>query len=128
MMIIRWKRASFSGGTSRRSQGDDFNAVGDDLDLGRWLAALVALLVAPIPRRNRVRICKTTIRNILKEHGFDPGPKRGEGTWDDFIRIHAKTLWACDFISKKVWTMGGLVDYFILLSLRMNPFNSWFVQ
>lgn len=25
------------------------------------------------------KICKTTIRNILLEHVFDPGPKRGEG-------------------------------------------------
>ena len=25
-------------------------------------------------------VCKTTIRTILKEHGFDPGPKRGKGT------------------------------------------------
>ena len=49
------------------------------------------------------KICKTTVRNILLEYGFDPGPKRGEGTWDDFIKIHAKTLWACDFFSKKVW-------------------------
>ena len=61
------------------------------------------------------KICKTTVRNILLEYGFDPGPKRGEGTWDDFIKIHTKTLWACDFFSKKVWTIGGLVEYFVLV-------------
>ena len=67
------------------------------------------------------KICKSTVRNILKEYGFDPGPKRGEGTWSEFINIHAKTLWACDFISKKVWTPGGLVDFFILYMVRGPP-------
>jgi len=47
-------------------------------------------------------------------------PKRGEGTWDEFIRIHAKTLWASDFISKKVWTLGGLVDFFILFFIHVD--------
>jgi putative transposase len=64
------------------------------------------------------KICKTTVRNILLEYGFDPGPKRGEGTWDDFIKIHAKTLWACDFFSNKVWTLGGLIEYFILFFIQ----------
>jgi len=85
-------------------------------------------------------VCKTTIRNILKEHGFNPGPKRGEGTWDDFIRIHAKTLWACDFISKKVWTRGGLVDFLLLFFIHVdtrkvhvagitaNPDRRWMAQ
>ena len=85
-------------------------------------------------------VCKSTVRNILKEHGFDPGPKRGEGTWDDFIRIHAKTLRACDFISKKVWTLGGLVDFFVLFFIHIdtrkihiagitpNPDGRWMAQ
>ena len=25
-----------------------------------------------------------------------------------------ETLWATDFFSKKVWTMGGLVEFFVL--------------
>ncbi len=86
------------------------------------------------------KICKTTVRNILLEHGFDPGPKRGEGTWDDFIKIHAKTLWACDFFSKKVWTFGGLVEYFVLFFIQpstrkvhiagitANPDGVWMAQ
>jgi putative transposase len=58
----------------------------------------------------RNMISGTTIVNILRVNAFDPGPKRGKGTWEEFIRIHAKTLWACDFFSKKVWTTKGLVD------------------
>ena len=34
------------------------------------------------------------MKAILREHGFDLGPKRGAGTWSDFIERHAKTLWA----------------------------------
>ena len=38
-------------------------------------------------------ISRSTISRILKENGFDPGPKRGDGTWHDFVRRHIKTLW-----------------------------------
>ena len=68
----------------------------------------------------RKMISRTSIVNILKENGFDPGPKRGTGTWEDFIRIHAKTLWACDFFSKKVWTTKGLVEYFVLFFIQVG--------
>jgi len=86
------------------------------------------------------KISKSTVRNILKEHGFDPGPKRGKGTWDDFIRIHTHTLWSCDFFSKKVWTLGGLVEYFVLFfvqpgtrkvhiaGMTANPDGAWMAQ
>lgn len=65
-------------------------------------------------------VSKTTVRNILKEAGLDPGPERGKGSWDEFLRIHAQTLWACDFLSKKVWTLGGLVDYFVLVFINIE--------
>jgi hypothetical protein len=61
-----------------------------------------------------LKISKGEVRNILLENGFDPGPRRGEGSWDEFIRMHAKTFWACDFLSKKLWTLGGLVEHFVL--------------
>ena len=52
-------------------------------------------------------LSRNTIKNILKENGLDPAPKRSEDTWDDFIKRHFKTLWACDFFTKTVWTMAG---------------------
>ena len=87
-----------------------------------------------------LKICKGTVRNILLENGFDLGPKRGEGSWDEFIKMHAKTLWACDFFSKKVWTLGGLVEYFVLFFIQpgtrqvhiagitANPDGPWMAQ
>ncbi|MEX0655327.1 MAG: integrase core domain-containing protein [Phycisphaeraceae bacterium] len=63
---------------------------------------------------------RTTVRKILIEAGHDPGPTRGEGTWDEFLKIHAKTLWATDFLSKKVWTLGGLVDYYVIFFIHLE--------
>lgn len=37
-------------------------------------------------------VSRNTVKNILKENGFDPGPQRGHGTWDEFIKIHGHAL------------------------------------
>ena len=86
------------------------------------------------------KISRSTVVNILKENGLDPGPKRGKGTWHDFIHRHAETLWACDFFTKKTWTLGGLVDVYVLFFIHIgtrrvhiagittNPDNAWMVQ
>jgi putative transposase len=63
-------------------------------------------------------ISRTTIRNLLKEAGLEPGPKRGEGTWADFVQRNLQTLWACDFFSQRIWTGSGLVDVFVLFFLH----------
>jgi putative transposase len=66
-------------------------------------------------KKLRIRsVSQATIRRILQEHGFDSGPKRGRGTWHEFIERHIKTLWATDFFTKTVWTLGGSVTYYIL--------------
>ena len=66
------------------------------------------------------QVCRSTVINILKENGLDPGPQRGEGSWDEFLKIHAKTLWACDFLSKKVWTKWGLAEFYILFFVHVG--------
>ena len=52
-------------------------------------------------------LSRNTIKNILKENGLDPVPKRSKDTWDDFVKRHFQTLWACDFFTKTVWTLTG---------------------
>lgn len=56
---------------------------------------------------------KTTVQNILREGGYDPGPQRGKGTWEEFLKAHAETLWQCDFFSKRVLTRTGIKQAFV---------------
>lgn len=86
------------------------------------------------------RISRMTVIKILKDNGLEPGPRRGEGTWDDFLKRHRDTLWACDFFTKKVWTLTGLMDIFILFfihsgsrrvhiaGMTANPDRAWVMQ
>ena len=63
---------------------------------------------------------RTTVRTILKEEGVNPSPKRGKGTWDEFIKIHAETLWQVDFFSKSVLTRRGIKQAFVLAFINVK--------
>ncbi len=65
-------------------------------------------------------VSRNTVKNILKENGLEPGPKRGVGTWDEFLKMHAATLWQCDFFSKKTLTAKGFRDLFVLVFLHVE--------
>ena len=70
-------------------------------------------------------ISRQTVKVILKENDIDPGPKRGKGTWDEFLKIHADTLWQCDFVSKPMWTVKGMVDLYFLVFLHLGTRRCW---
>jgi putative transposase len=55
----------------------------------------------------------------MRENGFDPGPKRGEKTWDEFLKMHAATLWQCDFFAHKVLTLRGVREFFVIAFLHV---------
>ena len=65
-------------------------------------------------------VSRNTVRNVLREHGLDPGPQRGVGTWDEFLKIHAATLWQCDFFSKRVLTPKGFRELFVVVFLHVG--------
>ena len=65
------------------------------------------------------------MKNILKEHDLDPGPNRGKGTWDEYLKIHADTLWQCDFVSKPMWTVKGLIDLYFIVFLHLGARRCW---
>jgi len=65
-------------------------------------------------------VSRNTVKNILKAHGLDPGPRRGLGTWDEFLKIHAATLWQCDFFSKRVLTPKGFRYLFVAVFLHVG--------
>jgi hypothetical protein len=60
-------------------------------------------------------ISDQTVGNILKRRGVRTAPERKKTTtWREFIRTHLDVLWATDFFSTEVWTLGGLVTYYVL--------------
>jgi putative transposase len=65
-------------------------------------------------------VTRNTVKNILKRNGYETGPKRGPSTWDEFIQRHAKTMWQCDFFSKKIVSKTGLRDVFVLVFLHVE--------
>jgi len=60
-------------------------------------------------------VSRSTVVNILKQAELPTGPARGERTWDQFLKSHAKTLWACDFLTLRVLTATGLKFAFALV-------------
>src|SRR5262249_55168640 len=46
--------------------------------------------------------------------------KRGEKTWDEFLKMHAATLWQCDFFSHKVLTLRGVREFFVIAFLHVG--------
>jgi transposase InsO family protein len=59
--------------------------------------------------------------NILKRHGIPPAPERKTTTtWKEFIRTHMEVLVATDFFTAEVWTLGGLVTYYVLFFIHLS--------
>src|SRR6266446_6782351 len=62
-----------------------------------------------------------TVGNILKRHGLPPAPERKTTTtWKEVIRTHMDVLVATDFFTAEVWTLGGLVTYYVLFFLHLG--------
>src|SRR5918999_767975 len=66
-------------------------------------------------------ISDQTVGNILKRHGLPPAPERKTTTtWKEFIRTHMDVLVATDFFTAEVWTLGGLVTYYVLFFMHLG--------
>src|SRR5947199_10802442 len=62
-----------------------------------------------------------TVGNVLKRHGIAPAPERKTTTtWKEFIRTHMDVVVATDFFTAEVWTLGGLVTYYVLFLLYLG--------
>ena len=82
-----------------------------------------------------------TVGNVLKRHGILSAPERKKTTtWKDFVRAHREVLAATDFFTTEVWTVSGLVTYYVLFVMHvatrrvhiagLTPFpdESWMTQ
>jgi transposase InsO family protein len=66
-------------------------------------------------------ISDQTVGNILKRRGIPTAPERKKTTtWKEFIRRHLDMLWATDFFSTEVWTLGGLVTFYVLFFIKLD--------
>jgi transposase InsO family protein len=62
-----------------------------------------------------------TIGNVLRRHGIEPAPKRGQSTsWSEFIRAHMEVLAGMDFFTVEVLTWSGLATYYVLFLIHLE--------
>ena len=65
-------------------------------------------------------VSSTTVANVLKRYGIEPAPgRRKHTTWSTFIKAHWELLAATDFFTVEVWTMRGLVTYYVLFTIHL---------
>jgi transposase InsO family protein len=66
-------------------------------------------------------VSPTSIANILKRRGIEPAPERRKRTtWRSFLKAHWKALAAADFFTTEVWTLGGLVTFYVLFFMELS--------
>jgi putative transposase len=72
-----------------------------------------------------MEISRQTVVNILKENDHDPYSRKGPGSWDELIKMHAETLWQCDFFSKRVFSRLGLPQLFAMVFINVATRKVW---
>jgi putative transposase len=126
--ILAWQRKlaadKFDGSTRRKSSGrprvekelEDLVVHMAKENRG-WGYDRLAGALAPLG----YEISDQTVGNILKRHGISTAPERRKTTtWKAFIRTHMDVLWATDFFTTEVWTLGGLVTYYVLFFIHLE--------
>jgi putative transposase len=67
------------------------------------------------------KLSDQTVGNILGRHEVAPAPKRKHTTsWKDFIRTHLDVLAGTDFFTVEVFTLKGLVAYYVLFFIHLE--------
>ena len=70
-------------------------------------------------------VAASTVRNILKEHGLQPAPKRPT-SWRTFLRAHWSQLVSTDFFTVEAWSKRGLQTHYILFFLDLRTRSVFF--
>ena len=66
-------------------------------------------------------VARTTIANILKEHGLEPAPERNrKTTWKEFLSRHRELIVAADFFTIEAWTRRGLTRFVVLFLIDLS--------
>ena len=80
-----------------------------------------SLRITGVLKEMGLRLSNSTVALIMKRHGMKPdGSPKHKMSWRDFIRIHKELLWATDFFTSEVWTLGGLRSFYVLFFIHIN--------
>ena len=80
----------------------------------------------------RCRVCKSSVKRILKEEGVHPQPLPPDRTsrpdyqpWNVFLKLHLNTMVACDFFCKSIWTPLGKQSGYVLVFIHLGTRKAW---
>ena len=65
------------------------------------------------------RVAKSTVRNVLKEHGILSAPQLPT-SWRGFLKAHWGQMVATDFFTVEAWTGRGLSSLYVLFLLDLK--------
>lgn len=67
------------------------------------------------------KVSDQTVGNVLRRHGIPPAPQRKRTTtWASFIRAHLAVMAGTDFFGVEVFTLRGLVTYYVLFFIHLE--------
>jgi putative transposase len=71
-----------------------------------------------------IRIGTTTVRSILNDRGVHPSPgkafKKPSIPWKTFVHAHMDSMVACDFFTKRVYTLRGALTAHVLVFIHLD--------
>src|ERR1022692_109208 len=84
-----------------------------------------------------IKVAASTVWEILRASGIDPGPRRTGPTWPQFLRSQAEAILACDFFT--VDLLDGRQGYVLaviehaarrvrILGVTLHPTGEWTTQ
>jgi putative transposase len=71
------------------------------------------------------KACPSYVRDVLRRYGLAPAPNRRGLSWKQFLQSHLGVSWAADFLTEEVWTLGGLVTFYVLFFLHLGSRRVW---
>ena len=69
----------------------------------------------------KIEIGCTTVASLLAQAGIEPAPEcNWKRTWNQFLKSHWETLYACDFFSVEVLSAFGTVRHMVFFVMEVK--------
>ena len=74
------------------------------------------------------KTCPSYVRDVLWGLGLPPAPSRQGLWWKQWLQSHLDLTWATDFFTQEVWTVSGLVRFYVLFVLHLGSRRVWIAE